>query len=73
MDLHGTAVEIMRNEPLGLPRGSVRSILAIGLLLLLGLTILYDIPESSIAVVAGLTGSATTHYFNRRQEETVDE
>lgn len=57
------------NEPLGLPRGSVRALITFSLLFMLGMTIFYDVTESMVAVIAGLVGSAVTHYFNKREDE----
>ena len=36
---------------------------------LLGMTIWFDVPESAIAVVAGLTGSALTFFFTDRKAD----
>jgi len=50
---------------LGLKEGSVRALITFTLLGMLGMTIFYDVPESMVAVIAGLTGSAVTSYFNK--------
>ena len=54
---------------LWMPKGSVRALITFSLIGLLGLTIYFDVGESSMAVIAGLTGSATTFYFSSRKTE----
>jgi len=54
---------------LWMPRGSVRALITFSLILLLGMTVFYDVPAESMAVIAGLTGSATTFYFSSRKTE----
>ncbi len=58
----------MRNEPLGLPKGSIRAIITLLLLGMLGMTIFYDVDSSSMAVVAGLAGTSVSSYFGSRRE-----
>jgi hypothetical protein len=59
--------------PLGLPKGSVRAILAIASFVLLGIALFYDVGENGLAVVAGLAGSTTTYYFTKRGDDDRQE
>lgn len=53
------------DEALGMKKGSVRALITFALLGMLGSTIFFEVPESMTAVIAGLTGSAVTSYFNK--------
>ena len=63
---------LKREEPLWMPAGSVRAIITIMLLIMLGMTIFYDVGEASMAVIAGLAGTAITSYFNSRQDNNKE-
>ncbi len=56
-------------DPLWMPAGSVRAVITIMLLIMLGMTIFFDVGEASMAVVAGLAGTAVSSYFNARKDE----
>lgn len=59
-------------EPLNLPRGSVRAILTILLVILLGLTMFIPVVPGAQDIRSGLlaaTVAAVGHYFNTRQTQ----
>ncbi len=70
MDRTTEATHMMNpNEALGLPSGSVRALITFALLVMLAMTIFYEVPESMTAVIAGLTGSAVTSYFHKGDKD----
>jgi hypothetical protein len=56
----------MPNQPLGLPEGSVRAIIALVSVAGLILAVILKVQDSYIAVLSGLASSASTYYFNSR-------
>lgn len=67
----------MTNEPLGLPRGSVRAVLAILVTAGFLASVLLEV-QNGTEVLAGMTGAVITYYFvsrtaSNRTEENVHE
>lgn len=56
------------NEPLGLPRGSVRALLALGLTAAVVAGVFAQLPLESVAVIAGLATAAVAFYFKDRPQ-----
>ncbi len=56
----------MTKFPLGLPEGSVRSLLALGIVLIFGLSVWFDVSEQAFTATVALTGSVVTSYFHKR-------
>jgi len=61
----------MKDLPLGLPKGSVRALLA---LLLVGSAVasvfLEGVSEAGMSALFGLAGAVSIFYFNQRKEES---
>lgn len=55
-------------EPLGLPRGSVRSLLALGLVASTVYAV-FILPAEQAGLLLALSGSVVTHYFKDRKDE----
>lgn len=55
------------NEPLGLPKGSVRAVLT---LILVGSMIYATLQGITNELLSGFTGMALTYYFKTRVDET---
>jgi hypothetical protein len=58
-----------RRTPMNRSR-TLDALVTFSLIGLLGMTIWFDVPESAIAVVAGLTGSALTFFYTDRKDDT---
>lgn len=56
----------MKNEPLGLPKGSVRAIIALSLV---GAAIFVSVTGIDSDLLAGLSGMSVAFYFKKRDEE----
>ena len=63
----------MKNEPLGLPRGSVRSILAVIIVTTICVVagkLAWFGDKDGLIALAGLANSAVTFYFLQRSQQT---
>ena len=56
-------------QPLWMPAGSVRSIIALILVSAVVAAIFYELPAEAIAVLNGLAGTAVGYYFASRPGE----
>lgn len=56
-----------QNEPLALPKGSIRALLSLGLVGSFVVACFWPgMKESALTALAGLAGGVTTHYFQSR-------
>lgn len=57
------------NEPLGLPRGSVRALISIGVLGSFVAACFFDVPEGSLTALSSLAGVVLRDYFSSRKDK----
>jgi len=60
------------NEPLWMPRGSVRAIIAMVSVIGLITAIITGVQDSYIAVLSGLASGVSTYYFNTRESQNEE-
>lgn len=68
--------EVNRNEPLGLPRGSVRAIITFSLLAILAVSLFVPLAEGAEEVRSGLAvlcAVAVRDYFSGRKEQNTQD
>ncbi len=64
----------MSNEPLGLPKGSIRAILTLGLVIILAVSMFVEIVPGADEIRSGLLAlavMAVKDYFDARSEQAV--